>query len=66
MTVKELYEWAVKNGAENFDVKVPYSTYDPYYDGYYNDCTHKIVLDTHAEDGNATQKIVVIREREDC
>ena len=34
MTVKELYEWAIENGAENLDVKVPYSTYNSYYDGY--------------------------------
>ena len=33
MTVKELYEWAVANGAENFDIEILYRDEGGYYYG---------------------------------
>ena len=33
MTIKELYEWAVKNGVENCDIEIQYRDSGGYYSG---------------------------------
>lgn len=37
MTVRELYEWAVANGAEDFDIEIQYRDGGGYYNGV-DDC----------------------------
>ena len=33
MTIKDLYEWAVKNGVEDFDIEIQYRDGGGYYSG---------------------------------
>lgn len=51
MTIKELYEWAVKNQAENLDLKL--------YDRYSEEYEIEPVIETHNySDGSGTYKEV--------
>ena len=59
MTVKELYEWAVKNGAENFDIEVAYRDEGGFYYGYDNDLWLSI-KDREKEYTNFTEKVVTV------
>ena len=41
MTVKELYEWAVANGAEDYDIEIQYRDVGGFYSGV-DDCDPNI------------------------
>ena len=56
MTVKELYEWAKKNNAENFDIEIQYRDGGGYYSGT-DDCDPEICDREHPYN---TEKVVLL------
>jgi len=56
MTVKELYEWAVSQGAENFDIEIQYRDSGGYYTGV-DDCEPAIYPREHSYN---TEKVVLL------
>lgn len=57
MTVKELYEWAKKNNAENYDIEIQYRDGGGCYTGV-DDCDDPIVSDR--EHTYNTKKVVLL------
>lgn len=57
MTVKELYEWAVKNGAENFDIEISYRDDGGYYSGA-DDCLDLEIRNREEAYKHHTEKVV--------
>lgn len=58
MTVKELYEWAVKNNAENFDIEIGIIG-DSFFDGYVRDCNEPEVT-TREHEYHTEEKVVYL------
>jgi len=57
MTVKELYEWAVSQGAENFDIEIQYRDGGGYYTGV-DDCDDYAICPR--EHPYNTEKVVLL------
>lgn len=57
MTVKELYEWAVSQGAENFDIEIRYRDSGGYYRGV-DDCDDFAICPR--EHSYNTEKVVLL------
>ena len=57
MTVKELYEWAIKNNAENFDIEIQYRDSGGYYSGV-DDVDDPSITDS--EHSYNTKKVVLL------
>lgn len=56
MTVRELYEWAVANGAEDFDIEIQYRDGGGFYSGV-DDCEPSI---SPRENPYNTEKVVLL------
>jgi hypothetical protein len=57
MTVKELYEWAKKNGAEDYDIEIQYRDSGGFYTGV-DDCEDPTVSDR--EHTYNTERVVLL------
>ncbi len=57
MTVKELYEWAVSQGAENFDIEIQHRDGGGYYQGV-DDCDDPTIYPR--EHSYNTEKVVLL------
>ena len=59
MTVKELYEWAVANQAENYDIEVAYRDGGGFYNGA-DDCLVLAITEREKEYEHHTEKVVLL------
>ena len=57
MTVKELYEWAKRNNAENLDIEIQFRDGGGYYSGR-DDCDDPEICDR--ENPYNTEKVVLL------
>jgi hypothetical protein len=57
MTVKELYEWAKKNNAEDFDIEIQYRDGGGFYSGT-DTCDEPMICDR--EWNSHTEKVVLL------
>ena len=58
MTVKELYEWAVKNGAENFDIEIFYKDENGFYSA--DDTLNLRIGNRQEQYKHTTEKVVYL------